>query len=100
MATVHSINWIITDPQIRGGRPVIAGTSICVSDVAIAMIFHQQDPDGIAEWYNLSLAQVHAALTYYYDHQAEIDADIKKRSEIADEFKEKRIGSRHSPLFG
>jgi uncharacterized protein (DUF433 family) len=24
----------------------------------------------------LSLAQIHAALTYYYDHQSEMDAEI------------------------
>jgi hypothetical protein len=30
------------------------------------------DPD-------LSLAQIHAALSYYYDHQAEIDAEIERQ---------------------
>ena len=27
----------------------------------------------------LSLAQVHAALAYYYDHQAQVDAQIEQR---------------------
>ncbi len=27
----------------------------------------------------LSLAQIHAALTYYYDHQAELDAEIMRK---------------------
>ena len=27
----------------------------------------------------LSLAQIHAALTYYYDHQAELDAEIMRQ---------------------
>ena len=27
----------------------------------------------------LSLAQIHAALTYYYDHQAELDAEIVRQ---------------------
>ncbi len=31
-------------------------------------------PQAIAADYHLSLAEIHAALTYYYDHQAEIDA--------------------------
>ncbi len=26
----------------------------------------------------LTLAQIHAALSYYYDHQAEIDAEIRE----------------------
>lgn len=100
MAEILAINWIVSDPKIRNGIPIIDGTTVRVMDVAIAMIYHQQDPDGIADWYGLSLAQVHAALTYYYDHQSEIDAEIKQHSEIAQEFKEKRLGSRHSPLFG
>jgi uncharacterized protein (DUF433 family) len=28
---------------------------------------------------SLSLAQIHAALTYYYDHQAEMDAEIMRQ---------------------
>jgi uncharacterized protein (DUF433 family) len=27
----------------------------------------------------LSMAQIHAALTYYYDHQAELDAEIVRQ---------------------
>ena len=27
----------------------------------------------------LSMAQIHAALTYYYDHQAELDAEIMRQ---------------------
>jgi uncharacterized protein (DUF433 family) len=33
---------------------------------------HQQFP-------HLSMAQIHAAFAYYYDHQAELDADIEHR---------------------
>ena len=28
---------------------------------------------------HLSLAQIHAALAYYYEHQGELDADIQRR---------------------
>jgi uncharacterized protein (DUF433 family) len=100
MDTVLAIELIVTNPEVRGGRPVIAGTGITVEDVAIALIYHQQDADGIAEWYNLNLAQVHAALTYYYQHQAEIDANMKRRRDLIEDYKERRVGSRHKPLFG
>lgn len=99
MNTVLTIDLIVKNPDVRGGRPIIDGTTITVEDVAIAMIYHQQDADGIAEWYNLTLAQVHAALAYYYQHQAEIDENLKRRRELIEEYKEKRIGSRHKPLF-
>jgi len=57
------------------------------------------DADGIADYFEIPLQQVHAALAYYYDHKAEIDQDIKQRRELADEMREKRVGSRHKPLF-
>ncbi len=79
---------------------MLAGTTITVEDVATVMLYHQQDVDGIAEWYNLSLAQVHAALAYYYENKAEIDTSIRKRSQLAEDYKQKRVASRHKPLFG
>lgn len=100
MLNVESINLIGIDPEIRSGRPYIIGTSITVADIAIAKIFHQRDADGIAEDYELSLAQVYAALAYYYEHKATIDASIEERRALAQSMKEKRIGSRHTPLFG
>lgn len=100
MNTILSIELIASNPDIRGGRPVIVGTGVTVADVAIAKIFHDQDADGIAAWYGVSLPQVYAALSYYYDHKGEIDADIRQREDRADALKEKRVGSQHPPLFG
>ena len=100
MDTIISINLISTNPAVRSGRPCIAGTTIEVSAIVIAKIVHMQTPDEIAADYHLTLAQVYAALAYYYDHKAEIDEQIAAQNAIADTFKEKRIGSRHSPLFG
>ncbi|PYT08317.1 MAG: hypothetical protein DMF60_05005, partial [Acidobacteria bacterium] len=34
---------------------------------------------------DLSLAQIHAALAYYYDHQGELDAEIERRRREGDE---------------
>ena len=100
METIQSINLIATNPDVRSGRPCIAGTGLEVSVIVIAHIVHQRTPGEIANDYGLTLAQVHAALAYYYDHKAEIDAMIQEQSRIAQEYKEKRIGSRHKPLFG
>ncbi len=33
----------------------------------------------------LSLGQIHSALAYYWDHKAELDADIECRSKFADD---------------
>ena len=97
MATMLRLNLLSSDPKVRGGRPCLAGTGIRVLDVVAVMLFHDQTPAEIAEAYALSLAQVHAALAYYYEHKAEIDADLREQIAKAEEFKEKRVGSRGAP---
>jgi len=42
----------------------------------------------------LTLAQVHAALTYYYDHQEEMDRDIERRWKRVADIKAKRADSK------
>ncbi|MFN8421185.1 MAG: DUF433 domain-containing protein, partial [Anaerolineae bacterium] len=72
MVTIHHINLIISDPQIRNGQPCIAGTGVRVADVVIVMKYHRQNADEIAAWFDVPLAGVHAALAYYYEHQSEL----------------------------
>jgi uncharacterized protein (DUF433 family) len=79
MATVIEIGSLISRrPEIRGGRPCIAGTGVSVRRIAQ---WHNmgQIPEEIVETFggHLTLAQVHAALAYYYSNQAEIDADLE-----------------------
>lgn len=63
----------------------IDDTNIKVIEVAIDKIAHGSSPEEIHFQYpHLSLAQVHAALAYYYDHQSELDAEIEQRWRAAD----------------
>jgi uncharacterized protein (DUF433 family) len=78
MATVIEIGSLISRrPTIRGGRPCVAGTGVSVRRIAR---WHNmgQVPEEIVQTFggHLSLAQVHAALAYYYANQSEIDADL------------------------
>src|SRR5882672_8144447 len=58
----------------------IAGKRIRVIDLVADMLDYGWTADQIRIQHpSLSLAQIHAALTYYYDHQAELDAEIEKR---------------------
>ena len=97
--TILNINLIASNPEVRGGRPVVAGTGVCVSDIAAAAVFHRLPPDGIAAEYGLTLAQVYAALAYYYEHKTGIDAELRERDELIAAAKEQRLGSRHDPLL-
>jgi uncharacterized protein (DUF433 family) len=98
MQTIQAINSIAVDPNVRSGRPHIAGTTIEVSAIAIAKIVHMQSPEEIASDYKLTLAQVYAALAYYYDHKSEIDASIQDRRKLAEQLKEQIIGNQPAPL--
>jgi uncharacterized protein (DUF433 family) len=90
METMLSINLIASNPNVRSGRPVIAGTGIEVSAIAIMNTIHGQTPDQIAADYRLTLAQVHAALAYYYDHKAEIDDRLAADRAFVEAFRAKQ----------
>ena len=95
MATIQRIDLIATEPTIRAGRPCIAGTSLRVTDVAIAHLFHERTPGQLASDYGLTLAQVHAALAFYYDHKPELEEDIRQQLAQARAYREQRVGSRN-----
>jgi uncharacterized protein (DUF433 family) len=58
----------------------IDDTNVKVLEVVLDKIADGLSPEEIhAEDPDLLLAQIHAALSYYYDHQAEIDAEIERQ---------------------
>jgi uncharacterized protein (DUF433 family) len=71
MATLLSIGQLISSDA---DRLYITGTKVSVQQIA-ALTQEGLSPREIAtEYPQISLAQVHAALTYYYTNQQEIDA--------------------------
>lgn len=99
MDTILNIGLIASNPKIRNGRPVIAGTGLRVTDVVIAHLYHDRTPGEIAADYQVSLASVYAALAYYYEHKSELDADIREQIRLARELREKGVGSRDDSLL-
>ena len=69
---------------VRGGKPRIAGTRITVADIATMYLQMGQPLNLIAEKYDLSLASVYAAMSYYYDYRDEIEQSIQKDESFAD----------------
>lgn len=82
--TVQAINYIVKTPGVLGGDPRIAGHRIGVSDIAMLHIHLDTSPEEIARIYNLSLAEIYAALAYYYDHREEIEAIIAENQRRGD----------------
>ncbi|HLG13794.1 MAG TPA: DUF433 domain-containing protein [Blastocatellia bacterium] len=76
MAAVTDLgSMIASSPNIRGGRPHVAGTGVTVMRIAG---WYQLGctPEEIARKTGLSLAQIHAALAYYHGNQEAIEADL------------------------
>ncbi len=95
--TLHAIEHIVSTPGICGGKPRIDGHRITVQNVAIWHEQLGQTPQEIAEDYGLTLAQVHAALAYYYDHREEIDRQIREDDEAIEKIRKAQKGS--NPLM-
>jgi uncharacterized protein (DUF433 family) len=63
-------------PTVVGGPPRISGHRVIVQNI---VVWHERvgrSADEIATECDLNLADVYAALAYYFDHRAEIDASM------------------------
>ncbi len=79
--------FIELTPGVLGGKPRVAGHRIRVIDVAI---WHEKlglSADSIASKYDLLLAEVYAALAYYYDHREQLEADLQADDAFVAEMK-------------
>jgi len=85
VATIVDIgSLIVRTPDVRGGRPRIAGTGVSVRRI-VEWYRLGLDPEEIAhEVGHISLAQVHAALAYYHANRFEIDADLDAEQAAAE----------------
>ena len=80
---------VSTTPGICGGKPCITGTRIRVWDVA-ALDQSGHSPDEILTHYpSLTLADVHAALAYYYDNREEIERTAAEDDRFAEDLRRK-----------
>lgn len=84
MAAPVATQHIEVTPGVAGGKPRISGHRITVRDVAI---WHERvgmSADEIAAEHGLTLGEVHAALSYYFDHRAEIQQSIREGESFAE----------------
>ena len=70
------VQHIALDEQ---GRPFVEGTRIKIVELMAWARANGWGAEELAQQYpHLSLAQIHAALSYYYDHQPAIDQEINR----------------------
>src|SRR5690348_803417 len=82
------IRHISKTPGVYGGKACIAGHRIRVMDIVLWHEMRGYSPDKIVERFpGITLADVHAALAYYFDHRQEIESDFKRDEELAEKLR-------------
>lgn len=83
MATAQTLEGLVArDPDLRGGRPIIAETGVTVRSV-VGYYKLGVTPEEIANEMGIALSGVYGALAYYHLNLEEIEADIQANSEEA-----------------
>lgn len=79
----------------EAGRAVLAGSTTKVVEVVLDHLAHGWSPEEIFLQHDrvLSLAQIHAALAYYYENQAAFDAEIERQLRDSAERRSRQAGS-------
>jgi uncharacterized protein (DUF433 family) len=86
MASSTIYAHIVKEPGYCGGKAAIDDTRVRVNNVAW-LAKEGLTPQQILERYPvLTLAQVHAALAYYFDNPDEIDAELAAEEKAAQDF--------------
>ena len=85
---------ILLDEQ---GRAWIDDTNVKVIEVVLDKLGYGYGPEEILAAHpgTFTLAQIHAAFSYYYDHQAEFDAEIERQRK---EVEALRLANLNSPV--
>jgi uncharacterized protein (DUF433 family) len=73
----------------------IGDTNVKVLEVALELLAHGCRPEEIQEQHqgHLTLAQIYAALAWYYAHREEMDADIQRQVQHFDQLRSQTLDS-------
>jgi uncharacterized protein (DUF433 family) len=77
---------IASKPGVNGGRPCVAGTGTSVRCIAVYDMQGYSPEQIVMHKPYLTLAQVHAALAYYWANKAEIEADLEADEAAEEEY--------------
>ena len=79
------VKHIEKTPSICGGRACIVGHRIRVQDIVVWHEKRGYSPDEIVDMFpGTTLADIYAALAYYFDNRQEIEDEFKKSDERAE----------------
>jgi uncharacterized protein (DUF433 family) len=100
MATAEKIPLVVDHIEVTagvsGGRPRIRGTRVKVSEIARRHVEEGESAEEIVDALpRLTLAQVYAALAYYYDHREEIERELRGQDDLVG-----RLAREYAPHLG
>jgi uncharacterized protein (DUF433 family) len=85
---ISTSDRIAKTPGVCGGKACIAGHRIRVSDVVAWHERQGMTPDEIVSHFpTIGLADVHAALAYYFEHIGEIQQEMQAERSFAEELR-------------
>ena len=86
--TTSAADRITRTPGVCGGKVCIAGHRVRVLDIVMWHEHQGMTPDEIVSHVpTITLADVHAALAYYFEHIEEIQQEMQAERASAEEFR-------------
>lgn len=76
---------IVRTEGVLGGEPRLEGHRISVLQVADMVLDAGHPPEYVADQLSLTLAEVHAALSYYYENPDEMEALRARHAELEEQ---------------
>src|SRR5437016_6582598 len=93
MPAVNDIgNLIERRNEVRGARPVVAGTTVTVHRIAGWYKLGLSAEEIAENFGHLSLAQIHAALAYYHSNRDEIEAYLADEDAVDTQLRKRSDG--------
>lgn len=78
---------IVATEDVLGGKPRLEGRRISVLQVAELVLDHGEDPATVSDQLDISLAEVHEALAYYYDNLDEMETYRQRRDDLVEKLR-------------
>ena len=92
---------IVIKPEVCGGKPCIAGTRIRVQDIYVWHELQGLSADEIVSRFpQITMADVYAALSYYWDHREEIQMQMQEETGFVERMKRVQPSPLHQKLAG
>lgn|SRR5487761_712006 len=92
---------VVSRPNVCGGKPCIADTRIRVQDVYVWHELQGLSADEIvSRFQRLTMADVYAALSYYWDHRDEIQRQMLEETDFVGRMRRKHPSPLKQKLAG